>query len=75
MSLYHVTSHVLLFNCLYEVSLVDPLQPLCLVCILQTRPLFELAFLFNTCMSHPNFSNLQLLFFIANFFAVYVVLT
>jgi len=31
---YHHTSHVLLFNCLYEVGLVVPLQPLCLVCIL-----------------------------------------
>jgi len=59
----------------FEVSLVVPLQLLCLVCILQTRPLFELAVLFNTCNVQPNLSNFQPLFFMAKFFAEYVVLT
>ncbi len=40
---------LLLFNCLYEVSLVVPLQPLCLVYILQTCPLFEFSFSSPTC--------------------------
>ena len=53
---YHVFSHVILFNCCYEVSLVVPLPPLGLIYILQTRPLFELAFLFNTSF-FPIFSH------------------
>ena len=53
---YHVFSHVLLFNCCYEVSLVVPLPPLGLIYILQTRPLFKFAFIFNTFSHFFQFS-------------------
>jgi hypothetical protein len=65
---------VILFNCRYEVSLVVPLPPLGCVYILQTRPHFEFAFIFNTCMTQRNISVLSFFFF-ADFFANYVTLT
>ena len=60
---YHVFSHVLLFNCHYEVTLVVPLPPLGCVFNLHTRPLFKFAFIFNTCMSQPNFPFSAVIFY------------
>jgi hypothetical protein len=60
---YHVFSHVILFNCGYEVTLVVPLPPLGCVFNLHTRPLFKFAFIFNTCMSQPNFPFSAVIFY------------
>ena len=50
-------SHVILFICPYEVSLIVPLPPRGCVCILQTRP--TLQFLFSPmpvfCIRHRSF--------------------
>jgi hypothetical protein len=52
--------------CLYEVSLVVSLPPRGCVYILQTRPLFELAFFPRTCMSQRHISIVSRFFYRRN---------
>jgi hypothetical protein len=65
---------VILSNCRNEVSSVVPLPPLGCIYIIQTRPHFEFAFIFNTFMTQREISILSR-FFISDFFVNYVALT
>jgi hypothetical protein len=60
--------------CLYEGSLVVSLPPRGCVYILQTRPLFELAF-FLAPACHSAIFPLSVVFFIAEIVANFVVFT